>query len=262
MGLPTPGYDPAAMAVPSEPKRILITGAGKWSEGEERGLGAALAVRLGSRGHTVVINHRSSGATSAELVAGEIRDRSGKALVVKADVTDPGQVARMAVTIEHRLGGLDVVINNAGRFVLKHYDRLTPEEWETQISSTATATYYVSMAMLPMLRRQRGRIINISDAGADRITSRPRTLPYYIGKAGVLMITRTMARAEARSGVTVNAILPGVLGNSDPLPDESRIPAGRHGTPDDVLGAVDFLLSEQAGYVTGSFIQVGGGWNL
>ena len=76
------------------------------------------------------------------------------------------------------------------------------------------------------------------------------------------MITRTMARAEAGHGVTVNAILPGVLENSRPLPDRSRIPARRHGTADDVLEAVSFLMSEKAGYVTGAFIQVGGGWNL
>ncbi len=76
------------------------------------------------------------------------------------------------------------------------------------------------------------------------------------------MITRTMARAEAGYGVTVNAIMPGVLENSEPLPDRTRIPAGRHGTADDVLEAVTFLMREKAGYITGAFIQVGGGWNL
>ena len=245
----------------SQSKRILITGAGRWSEGDEGGLGAALAIRLAGGGHTVVINHRSSDAAAERLVEA-IRNGLGRALAVRADVTDPEDVERMSRTIGRELGGLDVLINNAGLFLLKDYEDLTPDEWESQIASTATATYYVSKTFLPLLRRQGGRIINISDAGADRITARLRTLPYHIGKMGVLMITRTMARAEAGHGVTVNAILPGVLENSEPLPDRSRIPAGRHGTVDDVLEAVNFLMSEKAGYVTGAFIQVGGGWNL
>ena len=83
-----------------------------------------------------------------------------------------------------------------------------------------------------------------------------------MGKTGVLILTRTLARTEARHGVTVNALLPGVLENSDPPGEPGKIPAGRLGKFRDVLGAVDYLLSPQADYVTGAFLQVGGGWNL
>ena len=249
------------MVTANEPKRILITGVGRWPGEGRPSLGASLAYHLADQGHTVILNYRSDQASATRL-AQTIRERSGTSLLVCSDVTDPQQVERMAETIEAELGGLDVLINNAGRFVFKDYRRLTPAEWEDQVASTASATFYVSQAMLPMLRRQGGRIINISDAGADRITARPRTLPYHIGKMGVLMITKTMARAEAEDGVTVNAILPGVLDNSEPLPPAADIPAGRHGTAADILAAVNYLLSDQAGYTTGSFLQVGGGWNL
>ena len=83
-----------------------------------------------------------------------------------------------------------------------------------------------------------------------------------MGKTGILIVTKTMAVTEAPYQVSVNAIMPGVIENSDPLPDPARIPAGRHGTFDDIGAAVDFLLADGSGYITGSFIQVGGGWNL
>ena len=143
------------MAMTSQSKRILITGAGRWSGGDTGGLGAALAIRLAGRGHTVVINHRSSDAEAERLVEA-IRDGPGRALSVRADVTDPEDVERMAMTIGQELGGLDVLINNAGLFLLKDYEELTADEWESQIASTATATYYVSRALLPPLLAQEG----------------------------------------------------------------------------------------------------------
>ena len=112
----------------SQSKRILITGAGRWSGGDEGGLGAALAIRLAGRGHTVVINHRSNDAGAERLVEA-IRDGPGTALSVRADVTDPDEVGRMARTVGRKLGGLDVLINNAGLFLLKEYAELTADEW-------------------------------------------------------------------------------------------------------------------------------------
>lgn len=168
----------------------------------------------------------------------------------------------MAASIGETVGGLDGLVNNVGGFILKDFDDLTVEDWDYQIASTVSATYYVSRAMLPMLREGGGRIINISDSAADRLSARPRNLPYYVGKTGILIVTKTMAVTEAPYQVSVNAIMPGVIENSDPLPDPARIPAGRHGTFDDIGAAVDFLLADGSGYITGSFIQVGGGWNL
>lgn len=234
--------------------RVLVTGSA-------RGVGKSIALRLGRAGHEVVVHYRSS-REQAEQVVLEIEGSGGTAHLVSGDVTRPDEVETMATSVGEAVGGLDALINNVGGFILKDFDDLTVEDWDAQIASTVSATYYVSRAMLPMLREGGGRIVNISDSGADRLSARLRNLPYYVGKTGILIVTKTMAVTEAPYQVSVNAIMPGVIENSDPLPDASRIPAGRHGTFDDIGAAVDFLLAEQSGYITGSFIQVGGGWNL
>ncbi len=234
--------------------RVLVTGSAL-------GVGRSIALRLGAEGHEVVVHYRSSRGP-AEVVASEVEASGGKAHLVSGDVTVPDDVAEMASKIESDVGGLDALVNNVGGFVLKDFDDLTTEDWDQQLASTVSATYHVSRAMAPMLRDGGGRIVNISDSAADRLSARPRALPYYVGKTGVLSLTKTMAVTEAPFGVTVNAIMPGVIENSDPLPDPTRIPAGRHGTFPDIGAAVDFVLSEGASYITGSFIQVGGGWNL
>ena len=191
-----------------------------------------------------------------------IRAGGGRAHCARADVTVPADVEAMAEVIRTEAGGLDALVNNVGQFILKNLDDLTVEEWDAQIASTVSATYYVTRAMLPMLRDGGGRIVNISDSGADRLSARPRCLPYYVGKTGVLLVTRTMAVTEAPYGITVNAVLPGALENSDPLPRVASIPARRHGRFEDVSAAVRFLLEDRSDYISGSFIQVGGGWNL
>ena len=234
--------------------KVLVTGS-------SRGLGRSIALDLGLDGHEVAVHYRSSRA-DAESAARLIRQAGGRAHTVGCDVTDPADVTRMASILRTEMGGLDVLVNNVGEFILKDFDDLTTREWDVQIASTVSATYYVSKAMLPMLREGGGRIINVSDSGADRLSARPRSLPYYIGKTGVLIVTRTMAVTEAPYGITVNALLPGALENSEPLPDLARIPARRHGRFEDVCSAVRFLLDDATGYISGSFIQVGGGWNL
>ena len=216
---------------------------------------------LGEDGHEVVVHYRSS-RREAESAVNLIREFGGRAYCVRGDVTVPGEVQAMADQIRTEVGGLDALVNNVGQFIVKSLDDLTIEEWDAQIASTVSATFYVSKAMLPMLRDGGGRIVNISDSGADRLSARPRTLPYYVGKTGILMLTKTMAVTEARYGITVNAVLPGVLENSEPLPALTRVPARRYGKFEDVAAAIRFLVGDSSDYISGSFIQVGGGWNL
>lgn len=235
-------------------QRALVTGSA-------RGLGRAIARHLGEKGWEVAVHYRRS-RPQAEETARAIREAGGRAHLVSGDVAKPDEAESMVGEAARAMGGLDVLVNNVGEFLPGYPDEISVEQWDRQLASTVSATFYVSRACLPLLRDGGGRIINISDSRAERIVASPRTLPYQVGKTGVLILTRTLARTEARHGVTVNALLPGVLENSDPPGDPGKIPAGRLGKFQDALGAVDYLLSPQADYVTGAFLQVGGGWNL
>jgi 3-oxoacyl-[acyl-carrier protein] reductase len=235
--------------------KILVTGSAQ-------GLGRAVIERLAGQGDEAVVHYRSSRGPAEQVAAG-LEKRGVTAHLLAGDLTVHEDVERMGAFVEAQMGGLDVLVNNVGGFLVKHVDDLTMEEWDQQLASTVSATFAMTRAVTGLLRASgRGRIVNVSDSAADKLAARPRNLPYYIGKTGVLILTKTLAVTEAPHGVTVNAIMPGVLENSDPLPDPSKIPAGRHGTLDDVAGMIEFLVSEDAAYVTGSFIQVGGGWNL
>lgn len=235
-------------------RRVLVTGSA-------RGLGRHLAVALGSDGFEVIVHYRAS-RDGAEETARLVTEAGGAAELVSADLTDARSVDEMADTL-NRSGGLDVLINNVGGFIIRHTDDLTPEDWDRVLAATASATFYTTRALLPLLRaREHARIVNIADSGADNLRASPKSLPYYVGKTGVLIMTKTFAVTEASRGVTVNAIMPGVLENSITFPALEKIPAGRLGSLDDIAGAVRYLVSPAADYVTGSYLQVGGGWNL
>lgn len=235
-------------------RRALVTGSA-------RGLGRHLAVELGSDGFDVIVHYRSS-RDEAEETAGLIAATGGTAELVAGDLSDPASVEAMAESLG-AAGGLDVLINNVGGFIIRHTDDLTTDDWDHVLAATASATFYTTRALLPLLREsEHGRIVNIADSGADNLRASPKSLPYYVGKTGVLIMTKTFAVTEASRGVTVNAVMPGVLENSITFPALDKIPAGRLGTLHDIAGAVRYLVSPEADYVTGSYLQVGGGWNL
>ncbi len=235
-------------------RRALVTGSA-------RGLGRHLAVELGSDGFDVIVHYRSSRVEAEETVR-LIVAAGGTAELVAADLSDPASVEVMAESLSNA-GGLDVLVNNVGGFIIRHTDDLTTDEWDRVLAATASATFYTTRALLPLLREsEHARIVNIADSAADNLRASPKSLPYYVGKTGVLIMTKTFAVTEASRGVTVNAVMPGVLENSITTSALDKIPAGRLGTLHDIAGAVRYLVSPEADYVTGSYLQVGGGWNL
>jgi NAD(P)-dependent dehydrogenase (short-subunit alcohol dehydrogenase family) len=234
---------------------VLVTGAG-------RGLGTGLAVKLAEAGWTVALHcHRSR--TGAQAAARKISARGGRAEVFPGDLRREKDCRHVAVQVKKAFGRLDALVNNSGVYHSRSLSALTEEQWRDGIETTASAVFFLTRAVLPLLRKsKRGRVVNIGDSSCDRPTARDLAMSYHIGKTGVLMLTRSFARAEARHGVTVNMVSPGWLENSQDLPEPADLPMGRWGTVEDIWHGVEFFLREDTGYVSGSNLLVSGGWNL
>jgi 3-oxoacyl-[acyl-carrier protein] reductase len=233
----------------------LVTGAGI-------GLGAHLAERLARAGYRVALHYRSSQA-GAQKIQKQIQRIGGEVALFVGDLAKEKQAQRLLTAVQRRFGRLDVLVNNAGVYAPKGLNALTEKEWQEGLASTSGTTFFTTRAALPLLRRARGgRIINLGDSSCDRPTARDLAMSYHIGKTGVLMLTKSFARAEAAHGLTVNLISPGLLTNTIKTPETKKIPAGRMGTFDDIWNAVEFLLKPESNYLTGSNLIVSGGWNL
>jgi len=230
--------------------------------GGSGGLGAALSCFLGSEGFDVAVqcfrNQQGAGDVSTK-----IRHAGHRSEVFQADLSSEPIASKLVEAVVKSFGRLDILINCAGLYQEKASPDLTEAEWLEGLHTTATATYFTIRAALPHLRKNpNSRIVNIGDSACERISARDMALSYHIGKVGVFMITKTFAQSEAKHGITVNLVSPGILENSVGPPDVATIPAGRYGKFDDVYRAVHFLLQPENSYVTGSHIQVGGGFNL
>jgi 3-oxoacyl-[acyl-carrier protein] reductase len=237
-------------------KTALITGSG-------RGIGKAIAQRLSDAGAKIVINDVSdaSAATAAEIKA------AGKqSLFVKGNVSSSEDVNRMVETIIASFGRLDILVNNAGITRDQLTLRMTDEDWDAVIDVNLKGVFLCTRAALKYMMKQRwGRIINISSISG--IIGNPGQVNYCAAKAGIIGITRTVAKEMASRQITVNAICPGFIQTdmtqklSDKVKGEysQHIPVGYFGTPQDVAEAVAFFASEEARYITGQFLCVDGG---
>ncbi|MDG2304506.1 MAG: SDR family oxidoreductase [Candidatus Binatia bacterium] len=236
-----------------EGRRALVTGAA-------RRTGRALALALAHAGADVAVHYRSS-AEDALAVVEEIQRTGRRATAVQADLADAEQAQRAANEAAAALGPIDILVNNVGAIVWKSLDELSPEDWKTSLDGTVTATWHACRAVTPAMRTGGfGRIVNILDADADALAPAVFATPYKIGKTGALVLTKSLAKNEGPYGVTVNAISPGVLEDSEKKVPLERIPAGRPGTYADLASALLFLVSDDAGYVTGTNLKVSGGY--
>jgi len=234
--------------------------------GGTRGLGAAIAHRLVAAGITVAAAYRSDDGSAIEL-----RDQLGPENVSlhRVDVGEVDGCRQLVDDIIDRHGRIDHLVNNAGALVEKEVDQISSSQWEATLRVNVSSAFYLTQMVLEPMRAQRfGRIVNVGSVSASM--GSPFQVDYATAKAGLVGLTRSLARAVARSGITVNCIVPGGfdtdLVNAMTLTDrqvvERSIPIGRFGYPYELAHAVCSLVHDDASYITGAVIVVDGGLSM
>ena len=255
----TPGREDAGRTLAG--RAALVTGG-------SRRMGKAIALALARQGADVAITYRTR-RTDALAVADTIRTLGPRAVAIRADLTRAAECGRAVTRAARAFGRLDILVNNVGTWLVKTVEATSLPEWREVLDSNLTATYLCSRAAIPLMRRYGwGRIVNLGAAGAYRAHGTARMASFYAAKAGIVAFTKSLAREVGRDGITVNVVSPGVIRD----PELSLAAARRRtdadnavrrlGTGADVAAAVLFLVSEEAGFVTGDVIGVTGGWLL
>jgi 3-oxoacyl-[acyl-carrier protein] reductase len=235
--------------------------------GGARGIGRAIALALADKGWAVATCYRKSESDAKELTDA-LKEKGVRATTMCADVSDPGAAESLVHSVEAELGRVDALINCVGPYHRVNLLEETVEGWQEMFDNNLHPLFYLSRAVAPgMKKRQWGRIISFSMANADQHSSNPHVTAHYIAKAGVLMLTRSLAKVLAPYGVTANSISPGFIDSGSAPAEElskmiKNIPAGYIGTTDDAVATACFLLSEDARYVNGSNIHLSGAWGV
>jgi NAD(P)-dependent dehydrogenase (short-subunit alcohol dehydrogenase family) len=235
--------------------------------GGTRGLGRAISNRLASEGVSVAAAfHRDEDA--AEAWRGSLGSEAEISLH-SGDLGDIEVCRRLVSEVVDRHGRLDYLVNNAGTMVERKLIELEPEVWDLSLRRNLSSAFYVAQSAIPAMTAQRfGRIVNIGSVSAGM--GSPFQIDYASAKAGMVGLTRSLARAVARKGVTVNCVIPGGFDTSmleamtltDRSLIEKSVPVGRFGRPEELAHVVASLLHDHAGYVTGSVIVVDGGMSM
>jgi 3-oxoacyl-[acyl-carrier protein] reductase len=233
--------------------------------GGSRGIGRAIALRLASLGAKVVVNYHSNQAAAEEVLA-LIRASGGDGLAVQADVTSFEQAHELIEATLAHFGRLDILVNNAGTTRDTLLVRMSEQDWDVVINTNLKGAFNCTRAaQRPMMKQRFGRIVNITSVAG--LAGNAGQTNYSAAKAGVVGFTKALAKEVGSRNITVNAVAPGYVPTdlTANLPPElitkglDMTPLGRPGTPEDIANAVGFLVSDEAGYITGQVLSVDGG---
>ena len=239
-------------------RTVLITGAAK-------GIGAAIVRRFAERGDRVAIHYKTSEA-QAEALCAELSAAGYEVFAVSADLSCAEEIRRMMSLVEHRFGGVDVLVNNAAVAQQKPFRTLTEGDWDAVFDSNVKSVFLCTQGALPhMLERRFGSVVNIASVWGQ--TGASCEVAYSAAKAALIGMTRALAKELGPSGIRVNCVAPGVIqtdmtGNlsvDDLEALKEQTPLGMIGRPEDVAGTVVFLASEDARFITGQVVSPNGG---
>jgi 3-oxoacyl-[acyl-carrier protein] reductase len=242
-------------------KNVLVTGAA-------RGIGRAIALTLAGYGADVAVNYSGS-REKAEETAEEIRSLGRRAVVIQADISQQEDCRRMFAEAEKELGSVDILVNNAGITRDNLAVRMSEEQFDQVIATNLKGAFFcMQLAGKSMMKRRSGRIISISSISGVR--GNAGQINYCAAKAGIVGMTKCLAKELASRNITVNAVAPGYIDTdmTSALPERvkesvlAQVPLGRMGRPEDIAETVAFLASDRAAYITGQTILVDGGMGI
>jgi 3-oxoacyl-[acyl-carrier protein] reductase len=237
--------------------------------GSSRGMGRGTAAHLASLGAKVAVCYVRSKDLAEELVE-EIASNGGEAAPFGADLTTEEGAQSLVREVVERFGALDILVCNVGGFIKKPFEETTSEEWHDQFSQNTDTMFFCIQAALPHMKaRGAGRIVNFSAAGADQPARQTGFAAYAAAKSAVIGFSRALARELGPEHITVNVVAPGIVSDNAPTRADAlaigfvkHTPVGRVGSSEDIADAVAFLVRPEADYITGSVLEVGGGWRI
>lgn len=235
----------------------VVTGSGK-------GIGRGIAQRLAAEGITLVVNYLKDESAARETLT-QVQARAPRSILMQADVATPAGAKELIDQTVAALGRLDILINNTGPFLVKSVIDTDIDDWRRILDGNLSSAFYCMKYALAVMRAQKsGNIVNLGSLNVETTRGAPTTPAYNAAKTGLVVLSKSVARSEARHGVRCNLVNPGfidtyALSDSDRRELPSLIPLGALGTAEDIAEAVAFLVSDKARYITGAVLNVHGG---